>query len=196
MRRVRQRHRLRQSDGATLIWPLLALLLAGAPAAEAAPPVVAPVSRAAKPTPKPAAVPPSRLTPMPERVVTFAALNKRNGRTESFSARPGEQVSFDRLTIRVRACETTPPWEAKLTGAFLQIDEARRAGPVRLYSGWMYASASLHPLEHPLYDVWVKSCAMSFPATGPDTVTARSLPAEARPSRAKKSPVADSAPAN
>ncbi len=181
---------------------LLALMLL-LQAAELSAAVTAPApSKTVRPAARPAP-PPSRLTPMPERVVTFAALNKRNGRTESFSARPGEEVAFDTLTIRVRACETTPPWEAKLTGAFLQIDETRRGKAVRLYSGWMYDSASLHPLEHPLYDVWVKSCAMSFPPTGPDTVNARALPAEPaagagapKVSRAKKSPLADSAPSN
>jgi len=139
---------------------------------------------AAAPAPKVAGV-----TPMAERVVGFAALNKRSGRTQLFTAKPGQEVRFDTLTIRVRACETTPPWDAALTGAFLQVDEAGR----RLYSGWMYAeSPSLHPLEHGLYDVWVKSCTMSFPATGPDTVSAGA----ARASSAKKSPSPASAPVN
>ena len=138
-------------------------------------------------------------TPMAERVVALAALNKRSGRSESFTAKPGEQVAFDALTIRVRACETTRPEEAKLTGVFLQVDEALRGGTARrLYSGWMYAeSPSLHPLEHPLYDVWVNSCSVSFPATGPDTVVAGRAPkAPSTASNAKKSPLAASAPSN
>ena len=136
------------------------------------------------------------MTPMAERVVTLAALNKRSGRSETFTAKPGEQVSFDALTVRVRACETTRPEEPRLTGAFLQIDERLRGGAARrLYSGWMYAeSPSLHPLEHALYDVWVKSCTMAFPAVGPDTVVAGR--ASKTGSSAKKSPVAASAPSN
>ncbi len=156
------------------------------------------IAPAAKPVP---VVPLAGTTPMAERVVAFAALNKRNGRTESFTAHPGQTVSFDTLTIRVRACETTPPWEATLTGAFLQIDETQRTATRRLYSGWMFAeSPSLHPLEHALYDVWVKSCTMSFPATGPDTVAAGKAAAgdgkPAKPSSAKKSPGTEIAPAN
>ena len=184
-----------------MIAVVLALLQAAVPAGPASKPVAVPNS--AKPAPKPAAPAVTGVTPMPERVVSFAALNKRNGLSRSFTAHPGEQVNFDSLTIRVRACETAPPWDAKLTGAFLQIDEALRSGKARrLYSGWMYDSPSLHPLEHPLYDVWVKSCAMSFPATGPDTVVASRAAPElagdkpARASRAKKSPDADSAPSN
>lgn len=136
------------------------------------------------------------VTPMAERVVTLSALNKRSGRSETFTARPGEQVGFDALTVRVRACETTRPEEPKLTGVFLQIDERLRSGSARrLYSGWMYAeSPSLHPLEHALYDVWVRSCTMRFPAIGPDTVVAGKAPKTE--SSAKKSPVAPSAPSN
>lgn len=154
------------------------------------------LAAAAPDKPAPPAAKVTAATPMAARVVTFAALNKRNGRTQVFTAKPGEQVSFDTLTIRVRACETTPPWEQQLTGAFLQIDDTQRAGTRRVYSGWMYAeSASLHPLEHGLYDVWVRSCTMSFPGTGPDTVVAGKASA-ARASSAKKSPGTDSAPAN
>ena len=185
---------------------LLALAVGTAvPVASPAPALAKPATTraAAKPAPAAKAAPVDPLagtTPMAERVVAFAALNKRNGRTETFTAHPGEAVRFDTLTIRVRACETTPPWEATLTGAFLQIDETQRAATRRLYSGWMYAeSASLHPLEHALYDVWVKSCTMSFPATGPDTVVAGKASAGKAPaiaSSAKKSPGTESAPSN
>ena len=115
---------------------------------------------------------------MAERVVRFAALNKRTGETREFSAHPGDTLRFATLTVRVRACETTPPWEARQTAAYLQIDDTpaqvrvATIHPVRrVFSGWMFAeSPSLNPLEHPIYDVWVRSCAMRFPETGPDTV--------------------------
>ncbi len=154
----------------------------------------------AKPTP-PTEV--KAATPLAERVARFAALNKRNGRTQEFELNPGGEARFETLTIRVRSCETTPPWEQKLTGAYLQIDDAPasvRAGtapkPRRIYSGWMFAeSPSLNPLQHPLYDVWVRSCTMRFPETGPDTlVVGRSRAGKA--SSAAKSPEVESAPAN
>ena len=71
-----------------------------------------------------AAVPPATgVTPMAERVVHLAALNKRNGQTQEFTAHPGDTLRFATLTVRVRACETTPPWEARQTAAYLQIDD-------------------------------------------------------------------------
>jgi hypothetical protein len=183
---------------------MILLALLALQAVDPAPPA-APVAAARPALAKPDApkrAPAVAETPMAERVVTLAALNKRNGRSETFTAKPGEAVTFDALSIRVRACETTPPTEQRLTGAFLQIDERLRTGnPRRLYSGWMYAeSASLHPLEHPLYDVWVRSCAMSFPATGPDTVAAGKALVDkdspAKVSSAKNSPTPASAPSN
>lgn len=160
-------------------------------------PVPAPAAHAAAPAPvpvKPGAAKPDGVTPMAERVVRLAALNKRNGQTQEFTAHPGDTLRFATLTVRVRACETTPPWEARQTAAYLQIDDApaqvRTAtvhAPRRVFSGWMFAeSPSLNPLEHPLYDVWVRSCTMRFPDTGPDTVVeGRSAASQ---SKAAKSP--------
>ena len=138
---------------------------------------------------------------MAEREVRFAALNKRTGLTQEFTAHPGDTLRFATLTVHVRACETTPPWEARLTGAYFQIDDApaqvRRAPVVtrRVYSGWMFAeSPSLNPLQHPLYDVWVRSCTMRFPDTGPDTlVVGRSASSQ---SKAPKSPDTAKAPSS
>lgn len=146
----------------------------------------------------PRAAPPRQtgITPNAERIVSIGAINKRTGETRTYSGRPGQNFDFGGLHVVVRTCETTPPWEQKLTGAFLLIDERlARGGARRVFSGWMFAeSPSLHPLEHPLYDIWVKSCTMRFPDTGPNTVSAgRGDPA---PSRAKKSASTPSAETN
>ena len=142
-------------------------------------------------------------TPNAERVITVAAIDKRTGLTRSYVGKPGESFTFGALTVRVRACEATPPWEQPLEGAFLLIDEQiGQLAPRRVYSGWMFAqSPSLHPLEHARYDVWVKSCAMRFPETGPDTVVAaKSVVSGAATdparSKAKKSAETASAPSN
>ena len=161
---------------------------------------LAAVAVAAAPVSTPAVVTPATgITPMAERVVRFAALNKRNGTTQEFSAHPGDTLRFATLTIRVRACETTAPWEARQTAAYFQVDDAPahvRSGavppPRRVYSGWMFAeSPSLNPLQHPLYDVWVRSCTMRFPDTGPDTLVVgrSSQPPPNSQSKALKSPL-------
>jgi hypothetical protein len=184
-----------------------------------APPAVAPAAIApANVAPVPATTPPmpplvqgagrraaqaagsqGDVTPNAERDVTIGAINKRTGETRTFAGKPGQMFDFGSLHVTVRACETTPPWEQKLTGAFLLIDERLlRGGARRVYSGWMFAqSPSLHPLEHPRYDIWVKSCTMRFPETGPNTVVVGRAPAPgAMASSAKKSDETSSAEVN
>src|SRR3546814_10321454 len=67
-----------------------------------------------------------------------------------------------------RTCEKQPPWEEQLTGAFLQIDSLEGERPQRVFSGWLFVeSPSLNSFDNPRYDVWVRSCAMSFPESDP-----------------------------
>ena len=114
-------------------------------------------------------------TPMEERVATLGFLNKRNGLTRDVELRPGQSMRIGRAIVRLRACERTAPWElTPEQGAFVQLlvndrrsgDEADGAWR-RVFSGWLFKeSPSLNVVEHPIYDVWIKSCAMSFPGEG------------------------------
>ena len=109
-------------------------------------------------------------TPMAERVAVIGLLNKRNGIVRDLKLRPGQAIRVKDVTVRLRACETTAPWETEqLTGAFVQMDVKRTDGQwVRRFSGWLYKETpSLNVVEDAVYDVWPKSCAMSWPA-GPD----------------------------
>jgi hypothetical protein len=197
-----------------LALPVSAQERAAAPEATPAPVEAAPEPAPKAETPKPVAPTPPRApdkttipakpaapqlpnpgkgpTPNAQRIVAIGAINKRTGETRTFTGNPGQGFDFGSLHVTVRTCEQTPPWEQKLTGAFLLIDERlAKGGKKRVYSGWMFAeSPSLHPLEHPRYDIWVKSCAMRWPETGPDTVVAGkgdTGPASKK-SSAKKSP--------
>ncbi len=111
-------------------------------------------------------------TPMAERVATLGFLNKRNGLTRDLELRPGQSIRIGRAIVRLRACERTAPWElTPEQGAFVQLlvneRPPNRSGEdqwKRVFSGWLFReSPSLNVVEHPVYDVWVKSCAMSFP---------------------------------
>lgn len=173
---------------------------AEAPPADA--PVVANATEplaVAKPDAKAAALE-RDMTPMAERVAVIGVLNKRSGTARDFTMKPGQAIRLGDLIIRLRACEKTAPWEhEQLTGAFLQTDvRGRDKKWRRIFSGWVYAeSPSLNVVEHPIYDVWPKSCAMKWPDVGPDTVIA-SAPSGSdgsKASSAKKSPDAAEAAA-
>ena len=146
------------------------------------------------------------VTPMAERVAVLGLLNKRNGIVRDLTLKPGQAIRVKDVTVRLRACETTAPWEAeKLTGAFVQMDVKRSDGQwVRRFSGWLYKeSPSLNVVEDPVYDVWPKSCAMSWPAgpaapAAPSASSSRSSAPKsaggavaARPSTPAPAPVAD-----
>lgn len=116
-------------------------------------------------------------TPMAERVAVIGLLNKRNGISRPITLKPGQAVRVGDAIVRLRACETTAPWEVQsLTGAFVQLDVRNPQGRwQRVFSGWLYKETpSLNVVEHPIYDVWPKSCAMTHPEAGESTVRAAS----------------------
>ena len=124
---------------------------------------------------------------MPQRVAVIGLLNKRNGISTDLTMRPGEAMRVGDAIVRLRACETTAPWEPEqLTGAFLQLDvEGTDERFRRAFSGWVYKETpSLNVVEHPVYDVWPKACTMTHPGAGADTVVA---PDGSKASNAEKS---------
>jgi hypothetical protein len=131
-------------------------------------------------------------TPMAERVAVLGVLNKRNGDTRDVTMKPGQAVRVGDAVIRLRACDTTAPWEPQqLTGAFVQLD-VKQVDQTwrRVFSGWLYKEQpALNVIQNPIYDVWPKSCTMSRPDSGADTVSAASV-LGASASSAKKSPAA------
>jgi hypothetical protein len=107
---------------------------------------------------------------MGERVAVLGVLNKRNGIVRDVALRPGQSARWKDLIVRLRACERTAPWEEEqLTGAFVQVDVQRPDDSWgRVFSGWVFReSPSLNVVEHPVYDVWVKNCEMTFPGGTP-----------------------------
>lgn len=136
-------------------------------------------------------------TPMAQRRAVIGLLNKRNGVSRDLTMRPGQALRVGDTIVRLRACERTAPWEQEqLTGAFVQLDvrgsddKWRRA-----FSGWLYKERpALNVVQHPIYDVWPKSCAMTFRDSGPDTVTAPSAGGGGSLSSAKRSPSTDGEP--
>ncbi len=109
-------------------------------------------------------------TPMAERVAVIGLLNKRNGLVRNLEMKPGEAIRVGRAVVRLRACEQAPAWEMPAeTGAFVQLLTLERDGKwKRSFSGWLFRERpELNVVQHPIYDVIVKSCAMTTPGGGP-----------------------------
>ena len=150
--------------------------------------------------PKPRTPSTRTATPMAQRVATLGILNKRNGLSRDLKMKPGEAVRIGDAVIRLKACDQTEPWEREqLTGGFVQLivrgaDTKWR----KVFSGWLYKETpSLNVVEHPIYDVWVKACAMAHPDIGPDTVVVSGgEPEGATRPKARKSPSGDAGDAS
>jgi hypothetical protein len=124
------------------------------------------------------------ITPMKDRVAVLGLLNKRNGVSRDVTMKPGQTLRVGDVVIRLQACEKTAPWEPEqLTGAFVQLDvQGVGAGWKRVFSGWLYKERpSYNVVLHPVYDVWTKSCATTFPGTAPSAPAAASSAPKAAP---------------
>jgi hypothetical protein len=111
-------------------------------------------------------------------VAMLQGLDKITARVLDFDAPVGQAVRFGNLSIRVRACQKSPPEDPPESAAFLEIDTIRPGqDAVREFSGWMFAqSPALASLEDPIYDVILLDCktASGSPAPGSsDKNTAR-----------------------
>ena len=127
---------------------------------------------------------------MAERVAVLGLLNKRNGQTRDIELKPGEAIRFGKVVVRLRACEKTAPWENYPDeGAFVQLLVNERPPGTNdaekwrsVFSGWLFKeNPAANIVEHPVYDVWVKSCRMSSPGeeTPVEEKTSEEAPAPA-----------------
>lgn len=138
-------------------------------------------------------------TPMAERVATIGVLNKRNNLTQNLQLKPGEAKRIGNVVVKLAACERSAPWEKPPeTGAFVQVIIQQRANaeePLRwqqVFSGWLFKnSPSLNVVEHPIYDVWVKDCAMTFPGEEDD---GKAAAGDAKPAATARPAAASAAP--
>lgn len=135
-------------------------------------------------------------TPVKDRVATLGFLNKRNNITQVVQLKSGESRRIGNAIIKLATCERTAPWEDPAeTGAFVQLFVEERATTQeklawhKVFSGWLFKNApALNVVEHPVYDVWVKDCAMKFPGEEDSPAAAASTSSAAKP--AGKPPVA------
>ena len=104
-------------------------------------------------------------------MATLGLLNKRNNLTQDIQLKSGEAKRIGNVIVKLGTCERTKPWEdPPETGAFVQVFVEERATIKdklawhKVFSGWLFKnSPSLNVVEHPVYDVWVKDCSMTFP---------------------------------
>jgi hypothetical protein len=101
------------------------------------------------------------------KTAVLQALDKVTARITKLDVGVGRGIRFGSLLITVRGCDKRPPEEPPEATAFLEIiDDKPGEAPVKLFSGFMFASSpGLSAMEHPVYDVWVIDCRTDDPST-------------------------------
>ncbi len=133
----------------------------------------APAAAAAVPkAPEPPKPPPEPLKRPRFNAAILQGVDKITAETLRFEAKVGEPVRYKGLILTVRACETTAADETITDSvAYTEVQSqpevlpGRVAAPPRqVFRGWMFASSpTLHPFEHPVYDLWLIACKTEGP---------------------------------
>ena len=83
-------------------------------------------------------------------------MNKAAGKTYVVPVKIGKSVQHDGLTITVRNCKQSDPFDAENFFAFVEI-YTKTDG--RIFSGWMDRNEpGNNPLQDDTYDVWLNKC--------------------------------------
>lgn len=99
----------------------------------------------------------------PYSVAVFGGLDKITAKVSTFEATKDKPTRFGALELIVRACDMRPPEETPQTAAYVEIREINEENdtvdPSPIFKGWIFAeSPGLNGLEHPVYDIWLKTC--------------------------------------
>jgi len=94
------------------------------------------------------------------KTVILQILDKITTKVKSFEVAVNDNVLFESLNIEIYACHTSPPEEIPEDFVLLKIfDNVNAENSKLIYQGWMISSSpAATPLEHPIYDLWLKDC--------------------------------------
>jgi hypothetical protein len=103
-------------------------------------------------------------------VAEFAGIDKITGRIITFDVYVDETVQFGALQVTPRVCMSSPDDAEPKTDSFVEVDEITLDRKIRrIFTGWMFAeSPGLNAVEHPVYDVWLKTCKQESDVPAPE----------------------------
>ena len=107
-------------------------------------------------------------------IAEFTGVDKITGRIITFDVYINETVQFGALQVTPRVCYSRPATEEPKTDSFVEVDEITLDRKIRrIFTGYMFAqSPGLNAIEHPVYDVWLKSCKQKSDVPPPDAAKA------------------------
>ena len=98
--------------------------------------------------------------PIAGQTVVLQILDKITAKVRTFEVEVNDNVFFESLNIEIYACHTNPPEKIPEDFVLLKIfDNINFENSKLIYQGWMISSSpAVTPLEHPIYDLWLKDC--------------------------------------
>ena len=86
-------------------------------------------------------------------VVTL--LDKASGKTHHITLPVGTLAAYDKLSLLVRTCKQTDPFQPENAYMFIEIAQNKTL----IFSGWMNKNEpGQNPLQNADYDLWLVSC--------------------------------------
>ena len=91
----------------------------------------------------------------------MTALDKITAKTSSIRLAVGDRKFFGPLEINALKCQLSEDNNTSDTVAYIQVKDlsAKDNDRVYIFNGWFFVSSpTLHPIDHPIYDLWITGC--------------------------------------
>lgn len=90
------------------------------------------------------------------QTAVLRVMNKAAGKAQIVNVPVDSKARFEKLSIIVRACKQTDPFQAEDFFAFVEISHPTDGV---IFSNWMSRNEpGYNPLQNPDYDVWLVKC--------------------------------------
>lgn len=87
---------------------------------------------------------------------TLRVMDKAAGKTRTLDATVGVPVRVEKMSILVRTCKQSDPFDPEDFYAFVEITKSDNT---KIYGNWMNRNnPGDRPLQNPDYDVWLVEC--------------------------------------
>ena len=98
--------------------------------------------------------------PIEGKGVDIQILDKITSKISNIYIKVNDNYNHETLKIEIHACYKRPPEEVPEDFVLLRIfDIDNKKNSNKIFQGWMISSSpSTSPLEHPIYDLWIKDC--------------------------------------
>lgn len=100
--------------------------------------------------------------PIEARFAEIQILDKITAKVKTYEILINQNLRVGSLNVEIYACFVNPPEKIPEDYVLLRIyDEMNKEDNQLIYQGWMISSSPAStPLEHSIYDLWLKDCKM------------------------------------